>query len=394
MDDPVWTEEGPAPRFAAVAKHFRTSRRLSQSALAAAAGLSSSTVRGWEAGRSEPSMPELSRWSRALDLSEPMVAAVRATLVAPRAWADRPGIGIGPYLRERRLASGVTLTLAAAELGLPLATLGHYESGRVEVPSGALSAIVERFGVGAVERAALCDGPSAFLEWCDSLVERPDRAYASVARAAYAVTPTETRDRGPAFVRLRTGLLRARLRGTAWDECDAFATGFHALWLAVGERRTEAAVALTGTGAPSTQTNGPYATVAIVARRYLGRARADELLAFSERVATPGERAWLRSEAALDQCERRRGAEARANAERAKLEAEEIQSWRESWMRRRDAARVFLRLRDWAAAESELAAMESLEPPEAREDNWFVRQRTILHARLDAEEATARPAGP
>lgn len=322
-----------------------------------------------------------------------MTGAVRATLFAPRAWADRPGIGVGAYLRERRLASGSTLSRAAAELGLPLATLGHYESGRVEVPMGVLSAIVERFGVGAVERAALCDGTAAFLEWCDSLVERPERAQAAVARAAYAVTPIEILDRGPAFVRLRTGLLRARLRGGAWDECDAFATVFHAHWLAVGERRTEAAAALSW-GTPESSVWKPYAAVGAVTRRYLGRARAEELEGLAAATGDHALAAWLRSEAALDLCERRRGTEARALVERAKAGADESGRWSESWMRRRDAVRVFLRLRDWTAAEAELAAMEALEPGTLREDGWYTRQRAILRARLNANDATARPAGP
>ncbi len=336
-------------------------------------------------------MPELSRWSRALDLSDGMVSAVRATLHAPRAWADRPGIGIGPYLRERRLATGTTLSRAAAELGLPLATLGHYESGRVEVPSGVLSGIVERFGVGVVERAALCDGPAAFLEWCDSLVENPERAFAAGARAAYAVTPVETLDRGPAFIRLRTGLLRIRLRGDGWAECDAFVTSFHALWLAKGERRTEAAAALAGVTSPRDWSGA--ATVNAVTRRALGRARAEELKTLADAVDDPARAAWLWSEAALDLSERRQGGEARTLVEKAKAEAEKTGKWSEVWMRRRDALRVHLRLRDWNDAGTELAAMEALEP-DLVDDNWYARQRKVLGERLTASEATVRSAGP
>ncbi len=339
-------------------------------------------------------MPELLRWSRALLLSEVMVTAVRATLCAPRAWADRPGVGIGPYLRERRLGSGITLTHAAAELGLPLATLGHYESGRVEVPTSALSSIVERFAVGAVERAALCDGPSAFLEWCDTLVSRPERAFAAVARAAWAVTPPEIADRGPAFIRLRTGLLRTRLRGTGWDDCAAFAASAHALWLATGERRTEAAAALAGIDPDQIGPGKPHAAIAAVVRRYLGRARTDELEALAGVTNDPAQAAWLRAEAALDLCERRRGPEAILLVARAKAEADSLDRWSESWMRRRDAARVFLRLRDWPAAARELAEMETLEPSTEADDGWYPRQRKILHARLKAEEANARPTGP
>lgn len=339
-------------------------------------------------------MPELSRWSRALNLSDSMIAAVRATLFAPRAWADRPGIGIGPYLRERRLATGVTLSRAAAELGLPLATLGHYESGRVEVPTSVLSGVVERFAVGAVERAALCDGTPAFLEWCDSLVERPDRAEAAVSRAAYAETPKEILDRGPAFIRLRTGLLRARLRGPAWNECDAFATTFHAFWLASGERRTEAAAALSSLYPPETSPWKPQAAVSTITRRYLGRAKADDLAAVAESTERPALAGWLRAEAALDLCERRRGPEAKEHLRKSIELAESTQSWQESWMRHRDGVRVSLRLREWSTAEEFLEQMAELEPSNHNEDNWFLRQRNVLAARLGANEATARPAGP
>lgn len=392
MDIPVWTDEGPAPRFGALARHLRTSARLSQSTLAQAAGLSPSTVRGWEAGRSEPSMPELARWSRALDLSDGMVGAVRATLFAPRAWADRPGIGIGPYLRERRLATGTTLSRAAAELGLPLATLGHYESGRVEVPTSVLSGIVDRFAVGVVERAALCDGTSAFLEWCDSLVDRPDRAETAIAHAAYAVTPLEILDRGPAFIRLRTGLLRARLRGPVWNECDAFATTFHALWLATGERRTEAAAALSSLRPADQSVWKPQAAVSAITRRYLGRSRSEELSALADNSEDPALSAWLRTEAALDLCERRRGTEAKEQLERAVAAAENTGKWQEPWSRRRDGVRISLRLREWAAAEAGLSEMAEIEV--SSEDSWYVRQRNVLAARLGANDATARPAGP
>lgn len=394
MDTPVWTEEGPAPRFGVLARHLRATARVSQSTLAQAAGLSPSTVRGWEAGRSEPSMPELARWSRALNLSDNMIAAVRATLFAPRAWADRPGIGIGPYLRERRLATGVTLSRAAAELGLPLATLGHYESGRVEVPTSVLGGIVERFAVGAVERAALCDGTSAFLEWCDSLVERPDRAEAAVTRAAFAETPKEILDRGPAFIRLRTGLLRARLRGPAWNECDAFATSFHAFWLASGERRTEAAAAMSSLRAPETSPWKPQSAISTITRRYLGRAKADDLVIIAEGTESPTLTAWLLAEAALDLCERRRGGEAKELIRKATALAESTDSWQEAWMRRRDGVRVSLRLREWPEAETLLQQMAELEPSGLSEDTWYLRQRNVLAARMGANDATARPAGP
>jgi len=392
VDIPVWTDEGPAPRFSTLARHLRTSARLSQSTLAQSAGLSPSTVRGWEAGRSEPSMPELARWSRALDLSESMIGAVRATLFAPRAWADRPGIGIGPYLRERRLASGTTLSRAAAELGLPLATLGHYESGRVEVPTNVLSGVVDRFAIGAMERAALCDGTSAFLEWCDSLVERPEKADEAISRAAYAATPLEILDRGPAFIRLRTGLLRARLRGPGWNDSDAFATSFHALWLAMGERRTEAAAALSSLRPPDQNGWKPQSAVSAIARRYLGRSRSEELSSLANGTEDPALGAWLLTESALDLCERRRGSEAKEAIERAVAMAETTGRWQESWMRRRDGVRVSLRLREWSAAEAGLAQMKDLEPSE--EEGWYLRQRNILSARLGANDATARPAGP
>ena len=389
LEASVWSEEGSVPRFGVLARHLRTSARLSQGALAQAAALSPSTVRGWEAGRSEPSLPELSRWSRALDLSDGLVAAVRATLFAPRAWADRPGIGIGPYLRERRLAIGATLSRTAAEMGLPLATLGHYESGRVEMPGGVLLALVARFELSSAEGSALRGGTPTFLQWCDAIVAQPEAARAAAERAAYAASPEEVLDRGPAFVRVRTGLLRARLRGSAWAECEAFVTSAHALWLAVSERRPEAATALESGLSPAA---APPSAHAAVARRYLGHARAEELLLLADATPDPARAAWLRAEAALDLCERRRGSEARILIQAAKDQADEAGGV-EPWMRRRDAARVFLRLRDWPAAEAELAAMDALLPADLPEDGWYARQRRVLAARLAANEATARAAG-
>ena len=253
--------------------------------------------------------------------------------------------------------------------------------------------MVERFGVGIVERAALCDGPKAFLEWCDSLVERPDRALAAASRAAYAVTASEIHDRGPAFVRLRTGLLRIRLRGDGWAQCDILLASFHAYWLAVGERRAEAAAALASVP-DSAAAIWPQATaVGAAARRALGRVRAEELLSLANATEEISLAAWLRSEAALDLCERRQGAEARALARRANEDAEKTGRWEEVWTRRRDATRVHLRLRDWEAAATELDAMKALEP-KLVEGNWYARQRAVLATRVADNEATARPAGP
>ena len=385
METAIWTEDGPAPRFSVLSRHIRTSRRLSQNALALASTLSPSTVRGWEAGRSEPSMPELTRWCRALDLSGTMTAAVRSTLIAPRAWADRPGIGIGPYLRERRLASGTTLSRAAAELGLPLATLGHYESGRVEVPSGILSSMVERFAVGAVERAALCDGAAAFLEWCDSLVATREKVEEALSKTVYAVTPLEILDRGPAFIRLRTGLLRACLRGGPWHAYGVRTAAHHALWLAVGDRRIEASAAL------SDDERGVEAIGAIT-RRYLGRVHAEELRTLAEGSEDPAVAAWLLAEAALDLVERRRGAEARTLIARAISIVDDAGRATESWMRRRDAVRIALRLREWKSAETELDELARSLPVAQSEDDWYTRQILVLRARLLSNESTARPA--
>ena len=215
--------------------------------------------------------------------------------------------------------------------------------------------MVERFAVGAVERAALCDGTAAFLEWCDSLVESPERAHAALSIAAFAVTPTEILDRGPAFVRLRTGLLRACLRGAAWNEGAAFAAAYHAHWLATGERRSEAATALGGV-------EKDFEAVGAITRRYLGRAHAEELRRLGEETKDSAVAAWLFAEAALDLVERRKGGEAKALVERAKATADETGNPVESWTRRRDAVRIALRMRDWATAEAELAGDGGFRP--------------------------------
>ncbi len=330
-------------------------------------------------------MPEFSRWARALDLSDWSTAAVRATLFAPRAWADRPGVGLGPYIRERRLARRETLSRAAAQLGLPLATLGHYESGRVEVPEPILINIVGRFELEAKESAALCGGTGTFLAWCDALVEDPAVAQKAVEKAAFASTPTELFDRGPAFIRLRTGLLRARLRGDGWSAVETFATEHHGLWLAVRERRTEAAATL----AVLSDENGP---VAAVARRHLGRARAEELQTLAASSRDVAQKAWLDAEAALDLCERRRGPEARMILDRAISQADGLGGWVEGWMRRRDLVRAALRLRDWSAAQETLAEMVEREPKDLDPESWYHLQRRVLEGRLAENEATARPA--
>ena len=145
---------------------------------------------------------------------------------------------------------------------------------------------------------------------------------AAAERAAYAATPAELLDRGPAFIRLRSGLLRARLRGSAWDECEAFATAAHAFWLAVGERRTEAAAALAALR--PTESESALALASPSPAAIWATPAPRSFCPSPTRAHDPARAAWLRAEAALDLCDRRRGPEARVLIERAKAQAAEL----------------------------------------------------------------------
>lgn len=386
----LWTDDGAIPRFAILARQLRISRELSQNELAKATGLSLSTIRAWETGRSEPGVRELVLWGRVLELPQGLASAVQSTIAAPRIWVSSPGFGLGSFLRERRLASGSTLLQVATDLGLARTTLGHYETGRLEAPPSVLEALVEEYALKGDEAEAVRGGSRRFLEWCDALAADLDQVGEAVNQAAWAASAEEVADRGAVFVRLRTGLLRARLRGRGWDQWDRQVACLHTYWLATEGRHQDAAAALAGARLPETRESGRHAALLMISRRHLGRSGAEQMLTLAEQVHGVALSAWLRGEAALDLCDQRRGGEAKEVVAQAVSQVDALGEWRESWMRRRDVVRVALRTRDWSLAAGEIDAMESLEPSDRYPDGWFAQQRGILRDRLAEGRATSR----
>ena len=109
---------------------LRVGRGLTQTALAARAGIPRPYVNALEAGRHEPTVRTLAALARALDVE----LAALVWHVAGRTYAD-PGATLGERVAQRRLALGYgrQADLASAA-GVPRATLNQVERGGIPNP--------------------------------------------------------------------------------------------------------------------------------------------------------------------------------------------------------------------------------------------------------------------
>ena len=109
---------------------LRVGRGLTQTALAARAGIPRPYVNALEAGRHEPTVRTLAALARALDVE---VAAL-VWRVAGRDYAD-PGAALGARVAQRRRALGYDRQADfASAAGVPRATLNQVERGGISNP--------------------------------------------------------------------------------------------------------------------------------------------------------------------------------------------------------------------------------------------------------------------
>ena len=109
---------------------LRISRGLTQTTLAARAGIPRPYVNALEAGRHEPTVRTLTALARALDVE----LAALVWHVAGRAYAD-PQATLGARVAQRRLALGYDRQADfASAAGLPRATLNQVERGGIPNP--------------------------------------------------------------------------------------------------------------------------------------------------------------------------------------------------------------------------------------------------------------------
>ena len=122
---------GPNPaQLGARLARLRVGRGLTQTALAARAGIPRPYVNALEAGRHEPTVRTLAALARALDVE----LAVLVWHVAGRDYAD-PGAALGARVAQRRRALGYERQADfASAAGVPRATLNQVERGGIPNP--------------------------------------------------------------------------------------------------------------------------------------------------------------------------------------------------------------------------------------------------------------------
>ena len=123
--------EGPSPaQLGAQLARLRIGRGLTQTALAARAGIPRPYVNALEAGRHEPTVRTLTALARALDVE----LAALVWHVAGRSYAD-PQATLGERVTQRRRALGYGRQADfASAAGVPRATLNQVERGGIPNP--------------------------------------------------------------------------------------------------------------------------------------------------------------------------------------------------------------------------------------------------------------------
>jgi transcriptional regulator with XRE-family HTH domain len=150
--------------IAALLRDWRQQRGLSQGGLARNAGVSTSTLSRWEAGRRQPSMPELERVLAALRVPEPQRLAALKAVQAPRALisvqeqaGDSPPV-TGDLLRAMRLRRGWTQAALASRIGVRQGMLAKWERSQDWPGAERLQALCYELGAHPQELAALTSG--------------------------------------------------------------------------------------------------------------------------------------------------------------------------------------------------------------------------------------------
>lgn len=152
----------------------RAVRGLSLRALAALAGVSKSALAEWEAGRSEPSLPEFDavlrvygatgeeRDSLLRRMSAPRARrAVRSALVGTERRDEALPETAGLVLRTLRLRRALTPEDFAARLGVTPSTLWRWERGDILPSVERLGAVADVIGAAPLEREALLSAERA-----------------------------------------------------------------------------------------------------------------------------------------------------------------------------------------------------------------------------------------
>ena len=246
--------------FARSLRALRQTKRLTQSGLARRSGIARRTLVYWEAGESQPRIPELQAALWALAATEEEAARLVCLLDAPRglrlAEAERAsgegeklaGAGVGDLLRVMRLRRRMTQADLAAELRLNRQAILRWESGQNLISAENLERLCGALAVAPEERLALRGHRLTMPHWDEGewqkvTVEEAAHLWHEMQRPHQALAP-DYRPQTPLF-ELQVLAMKRHLHfqsrpGVETRRLLAEIETEHALWLHFQDRAPEA----------------------------------------------------------------------------------------------------------------------------------------------------------
>lgn len=236
-------------------RDLRLSQRMSLRELAKVAGISAGALSYWEAGRSEPCIPELEAVLGALNASPSARQEAYARIHAPRALARLrnaplltgcasaevfPLPASGDLLRALRHRRGMFLEQAAAILQVQPSTISRWEKSRAWPSEERLDAYCALLGAAPEERQALRRISLTSSAMCESdtlPLEALEQQFEQLQRDAIG---GESALMDLRFLSLEAALWHRALRNRTARSLLAKTYAWHAQWLLWRERLAEA----------------------------------------------------------------------------------------------------------------------------------------------------------
>lgn len=386
-----------------IANHLKQARRnagFSLGQAASRAGISKSTLSRWEAGKTQPRLPELAALAAALDLKKSQHLFLLSLLQAPRAIqrlrTESREIGpapvLGDLLRVMRERRAWTQGQVAKKVGVTQASVARWERGE-RIPS-----TEEVHSLCYVLNASLEEVAAFTMETFNSSDSDPGLMTEGEIRAQFAALPAALRDL--AFLRLesRAWQLAARSESARTRLAGVRALYSHHLFVNVRFAESEAYADRALETLDDRTTDSHLWGHAVVRKASAlamlpstrGIRRAVELLEdWLPRVSSPEMRAWMLTERAHHLLSLGRGAETMAVLERVNRLAEVIDP-EEAFWRRNHVARILARIGKPDAGYSLLGAAPST-PLENPTTNTV--SDAITRARLNQAQGARADAG-
>ncbi len=249
-----------ATHFTQGLRALRQTKKLTQSELARRSGIARRTLIYWEAGESQPRIPELQAVLRALAATAEETAHLISPLNTPRGrrlaetertaihGEDSGGAGIGDLLRAMRMRHGVTQTDLASKLQLNRQAVLRWESGQNRISAENLERLCGVLGIAPEERQALRDQRLVMphwdeAEWHKVTVAEAAHLWQEMQRSHHILAP-DYRPQTPLFelqvLAMKRHLHLLNRQGAETHRLLARVETDYALWLHFQDRVPEA----------------------------------------------------------------------------------------------------------------------------------------------------------